>query len=226
MLARWLRDARRQRGWTQLQAAGFLGVSQAYLSLLENARRRVPRALLARLEQLYHLPPTEVPMTEPDSEVGPQQLAGWLAVLGYPSFSYMRSRTSVNPAQVLLAALRRGNLETRLTEALPWVVLTYPDLNWDWLLERAKVHDLQNRLGFVVTLAREVAQRQHDETKVSHLAELERRLERSRLAGEDTLCHDLMTQAERRWVRERRPPAAQHWNLLTDLAPEHLSYAG
>jgi hypothetical protein len=42
---------------------------------------------------------------------------------------------------------------------------------------------------------------------------------------EDTLCHESMTEAERRWLRERRPEEARHWNLLTGLVPEHLSYA-
>ena len=34
-----------------------------------------------------------------------------------------------------------------------------------------------------------------------------------------------MTQAERTWLRKQRPAAARHWNLLTGLVPEHLSYA-
>jgi CheY-like chemotaxis protein len=42
----------------------------------------------------------------------------------------------------------RRELESRLTEALPWLVLRHAlDLNWEWLVERAKVHDAQNRLG-------------------------------------------------------------------------------
>jgi len=57
------------------------------------------------------------------------------------------------------------------------------------------------------------------------LAAVEQQLEQSRLAREDTLCRDSMTQAERRGLRERRPAQAQHWNLLTSLVPGHLSYA-
>jgi hypothetical protein len=49
-------------------------------------------------------------------------------------------------------------------------------------------------------------------------------LERSRLVREDTLCHDSMTQAERKWLRQNRPPDAEHWNLLTDLDVRHLAY--
>ena len=40
---------------------------------------------------------------------------------------------------------------------------------------------------------------------------------KSRLAPEDTFCHDSMTQAERVWLREHRSPTAAHWNLLTDM---------
>src|SRR5438093_9346110 len=35
----WLRQQRELKGWTQQQAAARLGVSQTYLSLLENGRR-------------------------------------------------------------------------------------------------------------------------------------------------------------------------------------------
>jgi hypothetical protein len=33
-----------------------------------------------------------------------------------------------------------------------------------------------------------------------------------------------MTQAQRCWLRQRRSAAARHWNLLTGLVPEQLSY--
>jgi len=29
---------------------------------------------------------------------------------------------------------------------------------------------------------------------------------------------------ERQWLLENRPDAARHWNLLSDLRPEHLQY--
>jgi len=49
-------------------------------------------------------------------------------------------------------------------------------------------------------------------------------LERSRLMKEETLCHDSLRQAERRWLESNRTAKAKHWNLLTDLAPEHLTW--
>ena len=117
------------------------------------------------------------------------------------------------------------DLEARLSEALPWVAWRYPELDWDWLVREAKLHDVQNRLGFVVALARQVAERKNDGATAETLAAVQRQLQSSRLAREDTLCRESMTQAERRWLREHRPALAQHWNLLTGLVPEHLSYA-
>jgi hypothetical protein len=76
--------------------------------------------------------------------------------LGYEPFAYLRGRLS-NPAAVLLAALCQSDLPARVVEALPWLALHFPDLNRDWLVERAKLHDVQNRLGYVVTLAAQVA---------------------------------------------------------------------
>jgi hypothetical protein len=130
-----------------------------------------------------------------------------------------------NPAEVLLAALRQDSLESRLTEALPWVVLKYPELDWDWLVERAKVHDVQNRLGFVVAMARQLAERGQNKAVSSRLLALEGKLSRSRLADEGTLCHESMTQAERKWLRAHRSEGASAWNLLTDLKAEDLPYA-
>jgi hypothetical protein len=115
-------------------------------------------------------------------------------------------------------------LEARVGEALPWVVWQYPDLDWTWLVAQAKLHDLQNRLGFVVGLAREVAKRKGPTATADALGEVEQRLEQSRLAREDTLCRESMTLAERRWLRERRSGQAELWNLLTGLIPDHLSY--
>jgi len=219
----WLRQARKERRWTQAQAASRLGVSQAYLSLLESGKRTVSPQLARKFERWLHVPATALRPRERNRE-DPAELAKELATLGYEPLEYLGRETPANPAQVLLSALRLSNLEARLTEALPWVALTYPNLNWDWLLERTRVHDAQNRLGYVVRMARQLAE-SHDAAAVNMLREQESRLERSRLAAEGTLCQDSMTQAERRWLRENRPEDAAHWNLLTNLRANDLPYA-
>ena len=98
-------------------------------------------------------------------------------------------------------------------------------MDWHWLIRAAKVYDLQNRLGFVVSVARRLAEANGEREKAALLAQHEAELEPSRLAREDTLCHDSLTVAERRWLRKHRSPEARRWRLLTDLSPEHLSHA-
>jgi hypothetical protein len=110
-------------------------------------------------------------------------------------------------------------------EALPWVLVRYPNLDWWWLLREAKADDLQNRLGFLVTLARQLAERKGDSETTQELGARERDLETSRLQRDDAF-RSSMTDAERRWLREHRPAEAAHWNLLTNLTVSALADAG
>src|SRR5450759_1663144 len=153
MNGHWLREARERKGWTQEQTATRLGVSQTYLSLLENNRRAMSKRLATKLQRDFVVPATELPVESTNKASDAQTLANSLGALGYPGFTHLRRGRRINPAQLLLAALRSPDLEARLTEALPWVVSQYPELDWKWLVAEAKLHDMQNRLGFVVALA-------------------------------------------------------------------------
>jgi hypothetical protein len=62
-----------------------------------------------------------------------------------------------NLAEVVLHAVVKPDLDTRLVEALPWVLSAYTDLNWEWLRDRAKWNNAQNRLGYLVHLAEQTA---------------------------------------------------------------------
>jgi transcriptional regulator with XRE-family HTH domain len=222
-----LKNGRLKKGWTQEQAAEKLGVSQPYLALMERGARRVPPDTARKAVRLYGLSPTALPVDSRWDEApnaDQQRLASDLAGLGYPAFAYLKLNRGKNPAEVLFAAVSCRDLDSRLTEALPWLLMRYPDLNWNWLVAAVKTHDLQNRLGFLTSLARKVAQRNHASASAI-LAEHEATLNRSRLVGEDTLCRDSLSEAEKRWLRENRSEEARHWNLLTDLKLEHLSYA-
>ncbi len=152
------------------------------------------------------------------------RLAFDLAALGYPGFSYLTAYSKRNPAEVLLSALQVANLDSRVAEALPWVVLQYPDLDWRWLVREARLNEVQNKLGFLTSLARRVAEASGLLQTTKQLKEWEAVLERGRLPREETLCHDSLTQAERTWLRSNRSKEAEHWDLLTDLSPEHLSH--
>lgn len=223
-----LRFAREQKGWTQKEASRRLGVSQPYLSLLEKGDRPVPGTLARKAARMFGLSPSALPAeSSPEHLVSTDDhtLALELAALGYPGFAYLEPRQKKSPAEVVAAALNSSNRDSRLTEALPWVVLHYPNLDWQWLVEAAKLHDLQNRLGFVTAVARRLAEQRGEAQTALLLAHQEAFLEPSRLAREDTLCHESISRAERRWLRHNRPSEAKYWNLLTDLAPEHLNYA-
>jgi hypothetical protein len=176
--------------------------------------------------QLYHVSPAALPLEDHVSDSWDSaKLARALAGLGYPGFRYLRRGPRRNPAAVLLAALGADELEVRIAEALPWLVVHYADLDWQWLVRQAKQRDLQNRLGFVVTLGRRVAEKQSREAALRSLYRVEEALRRARLVREDTLCQQALSDAERQWLRRTRPADARYWNLLTDLESEHLPYA-
>jgi transcriptional regulator with XRE-family HTH domain len=226
-----LREARLREGWTQQEAAGRLGVTQAYLSMVEHGRRVLPSILARKAVEILHASPTALPLREEgvgapsDSDKLRSELAG----LGYPGFAHVRGRVRRNPAEVLLNALNKSDLDTRVVEGLPWLAFTYADLDWDWAVQNAKLHDLQNRLGFVTTLACELgasrsSSQSTDEGRSRKLKEYAAVLDRSRLAKEDTLCHDSLTEAERKWLRVNRSAEAAHWNLLTDMKAENLPH--
>jgi transcriptional regulator with XRE-family HTH domain len=211
-----LKKARVERGWSQQEAAARLGVTQAYLSLVESGRRNTA-PLARRLMQLYDLPPTVLPVQEVRENVTPDFLAHELASLGYPGFAHLRGKAKkANPAEFLVTALGQRNLEARVAEGLPWLVLRYRDMPLDWLVREARARVLQNRLGFVVTLARRTARR-------DSLQPLEQTLEDSKLEKEDSFCKEL-TEAEKRWFREHSSEEARQWHLLSDLKPDTLRY--
>lgn len=212
-----LKKARQEHGWSQQQAAGRLGVTQAYVSMLEKGKRSTA-PLARKLMQVYELSPTVLPVCEVRKSPTPDSLAHELALLGYPGFAHFRRKAKrVNPAEFLVSAVAQNNLEARVAEGLPWVVLRYPDMPFDWLVREARVHNLQNRLGFVVTLARRAARGRTD------LQPLEESLLDSKLVKEDSFCKEL-SEPERRWLREHRSEEAKQWHLLSDLRPDVLRY--
>lgn len=212
-----LKKAREERGWSQQEAAARLGVTQAYVSMLEKGHRSAA-PLARKLMRVYDLPPTVLPAREVREHPTPDSLAHELALLGYPGFAHLRrGARRVNPAELLVSALAQNNLEARVAEGLPWVVLRYPDMPFNWLVQEARARNLQNRLGFVVTLGRRAAGR-------DALQPLEQTLADSKLAKEDSFCKEL-SEPERRWLRENSSQEARAWNLLSDMGPDSVRYA-
>jgi len=223
-----LRTARKRKGLTQAEAASSLGVSQAYLSMLENGHRQVRVSQLSQFAEVYGLPYSSLPFRGSNEWSGltSEHVANQLAAMGYPGFSYLHTnQPQWNPAELLVAALTKNELESRVVEGLPWLVYTFPNLDWNWVLREAKANDVTNRLGFVVTLARQLAQGKGNYSRAEDLQKVEKRLQRSTLVQEETLCHENMTHAERRWVETNRTPEARRWHVLSDLAFESLVHA-
>ncbi len=218
-----LESARTAKGWTQAEAASKLGVSQGYLSLLERGLRTPSARLVETVRRVFDSQ-ASLPDGGP-ARVPGADLARRLGSLGYEPLAYLGGRAKPSAGEVFLAALSQPDLEARLVEALPWVALTFEDLDWPALLDRARRGDLQNRFGYVLGLARRVAESKGNRRAAERVAGPLRDLEGSILLREDTLCRDSMTNAEREWLRDNRPDEAKHWRVLTDLRPEHLPYA-
>ena len=225
-----LKTARSEAGWTQSRLAEKLGVTQAYLSLMESGGRRVPPQLARRVARVLDLSPTVLPLDTTSTSKHPptnEWVEAQLARLGYPGYAYRKRPGAVHhPAEVLLAGLSLNELDPRLAEALPWLLLRYERLDEPRLAADAKLRDLQNRLGFTVALARQAAERNPDfKGRVADLTRFEETLEPSRLAREETFGQPHASGRLRAWLRKERSDTARHWNLLSDLKVEHLPYA-
>jgi hypothetical protein len=104
-------------------------------------------------------------------------------------------------------------------------LLNYWTMDTKWLVEQAKLHDLQNRLGFVVTLARSATTpATHNDARQDALESLELSLKRSLLAREESLGDADLSETERSSLKKHRSKEAKQWNLLTNWRPEALRY--
>lgn len=218
-----VKAARKALGLTQAALAQKLGVSQGYVSLLERNRRPLPSELSAKVAAQLEMPASLVPVRG-TAPVAAEEARELLGTLGYEGFRYLQTKRRVNPAEVLLRTLRAGALDARVVKALPWLLVKYPDLNWDWLVRHAKQENLQNRLGFVVSLARGLSESQGRVHAAANLRKWEHKLEDSRLLKTDRLSS--VTQAEERWLRDYASVEAKHWNVLSSLTPASLLDAG
>jgi transcriptional regulator with XRE-family HTH domain len=229
MTGKEFKVARKEQGWNQCDVAEHLGVSQPYVALLECGRRPFPRRLARKAVTLLEMSPSALPVN-PRPSTDAYLLTRQLSALGYPGYAHVPPAHRRNPVDVLLVALGKDDLEARVVEALPWLLLQYGAMSDDCkktLVDQARSRNLTNRLGFTVSLAKQVAERKGDTTSDVYqaLVKLEQELFPSRLAELDTLCQSHLSQRQRDWVETARPEAAKQWNLLTTWKPEDLQYA-
>lgn len=225
MNAAYLRAARLKAGRSQHEAAARLGVSQPYYCQMECGARPLPGSLALRAVRRLGVSPAALPLpplSPKPAPAEPKELASSLGRLGYVGFVHLGKRgKTVNPALLVASALAHSDLEVRLVEALPWLLAAFHDLDWEWLVAQSRLWNTQNRLGYLVSLARQLGQ----PGASSRLDEVLGELERSKLAAEGTLCRESMPEPERRWVRSHRSSEAARWSLLTTLTKEQLPYA-
>ena len=218
-----LREAREAAGLSQQQAAEKLEVSQTLLSLMERGKRSVTFAVALKAVKLLEASPEHLPISEKERS-SDDQLAADLGALGYPGYTYLYSEPR-NPAEILFDALDRDNLDARLVEALPWLPLRYPQMNWAWLVAQAKLRNRQNRLGFVVNLSARAAATRGQSSVAERLYEVLAELRKARLAKNDTLCQTWWPASHRRYAHEKRSRVAAYWNIDTRLTEKDLEHA-
>jgi transcriptional regulator with XRE-family HTH domain len=124
-----------------VEAVRRLGVSQPYLTMLEEGKRPLTPDLTRRAALLYGLP-LELPL--PDSllrkGIAPtRHFVGHLARLEYPGFAYVRPHVQwKNSAEVLVTALAQDGLQVRVAAGLPWLLLHFWKMDPRWLVEQAR----------------------------------------------------------------------------------------
>ena len=105
MTGKDLKSGRKQKSWTQQEAATRLSVSQPYLSLMEKGARPVPDKLARKAATAFGLSATTLPVETSWENAQPKDantLAMDLAALGYPGFAFLKSKRKRNPGEVLL----------------------------------------------------------------------------------------------------------------------------
>jgi len=152
-----------------------------------------------------------------------------LGALGYPGFlslfSEIEAEEGHDPAVVLMAAIACDRLDEMVLEALPWLVLRYEHLDWNWLLPEARRRGVQNRLGFVVSLALRAGAGSLGMDRLTRLAAVEEELFACRLTSQET-----------RWLRaapakrdipgSRRSEEAAQWGVPSALRPDEIRFLG
>ena len=206
-MSKALRQWRKRQRLTQAEAARLLGVSQPYLSLIEQGARVLTPEIRDRMK---------TPVEGGDkrkNDLYREQLGS----LGYPGYAHLAGRRKLSPEALLLAVISAPDADPRVVEALPWLIRQNAEvMNMERLVQQAKLRNVQNRLGFVLALSGVAAN--------SVIAAI-KELEKARLFEQTSLCWDSMPSAVREWMFLNRTPLAEHWRVLTRLRTEDLRAA-
>lgn len=93
----------------------------------------MPERSARKAADVYGLSAAALPLEAASEELrtaGQETLARDLAALGYPGLAYLGvRRPKRNPAEGLVSGLGTADLDSRLIEALPWVVWNFPEID-------------------------------------------------------------------------------------------------
>ena len=188
---------------------------------MEKGKRAIAASVARKAVSTLQASPVMLPVSL-QTRHNDDQLPAEFGSLGYPGYSHLHG-TQRNPAELLLDAIDRPDLDARLVEVLPWLARRYSDLNWGWLTAEAKQRNRQNRFGFVTALARNLAARLGQKKVAGILSKALVPLEEARLARVNTLCQESWPPIQRQFAREHRSRLAAHWNLDTLLTEDDLA---
>jgi hypothetical protein len=134
--------------------------------MLERGNRAVSTELASKTVELFEVPATALPFKDSDTSSHDDSFfASALGALGYSGFSHFRGAAKSNAADFLMNALDRDNLDPRVTEALPWLPVAYPEMDWDRLTRSAKLGTARTALVSLLLLP--VRPLREKETQVS-----------------------------------------------------------
>jgi hypothetical protein len=144
--------------------------------------------------------------------------------VGYPGFAYLRNRRPLNPAEVLLRALRAGDVDARMVEGTTLGAVEVPGSRLGVAPARSKRGRPSEPAGISGVGRPTTGRASRRNRSGEELAEQEQTLEGSRLQREGAFRESL-TDAERRWLREKQPPHATHWNMFSTVNASELANA-
>lgn len=234
-LARNLRAFRLRAGLTQSDLARRACTLQPRLAVMESAEDpTLPRLeWLERVAKALRVTVCSLLSERATAEVKPlsalpedvENLAAHLKGLGAPLTGPSRKNRSFSPEAVVLGVLRLVP-SSRMVECLPGLLLRQA-MNDQKLLRLARERGLVNRLGFVVDVAKAVAEENGNREKVSRLHTLSKKLwsERDREAQEFLMSEAPEDPEFRNWVKKKTPLPGKKWGVYGAYSLERFREA-
>ena len=222
-LATNLKAFRLRAGFTQSDLARKAGTLQPRVAVMESAQdstlprlewlARVAKALGVTVSTLLAEEATAAAKSFSSLPEDGENLAAHLKVLGAPLTGSERKNRSFSPEAVVLGVLRVVP-SSRMVECLPGLLSRQP-MDYEKLLRLARERGLVNRLGFVVEVAADLADKESNRTKASRLHSLSRKLWSKRdKEAEEFLMSEAPEDPEfRNWLKKKTPLPGKKWGV-------------